>query len=81
MRLREARIGPTGNMSKLGAGMLDLGTRTFEEIDPPQIPVWLPLLTRLADGRVLVLGGARFNVAPPFAEIYDPSSGEFHLVR
>jgi hypothetical protein len=63
------------------AGILDLGTRTYQEIDPPQIPVWLPLLTRLADGRILVLGGASFNVAQGFAEIYDPLSGEFHLVR
>ena len=63
------------------AGILDLGTGTFEEIDPPQIPVWFPLLTRLADGRILVLGGASFNVAQGFAEIYDPLSGEFHLVR
>lgn len=66
---------------RAAAGVLDLRAQTYEQIEPAQLSQSRPLLTRLADGRILLLAGGSFGGMQSFAEIYDPLSGEFRLVR
>ncbi len=58
------------------AEIFDPATATWTEIQPMRTARWTPSLVRMADGRVLVVGGeSTFLVATRAAEIYDPATG------
>lgn len=79
------------NLDPPGAELYNPGTGTFTFIDSnefangqPPPPGFGATATTLADGRVLIAGGAETNDAGSsfsLAEVYDPSTGAFSLTK
>jgi hypothetical protein len=64
-----------GSQNDSHAEVFDPSTETWTMTEPVNIARAVPLLTKLADGRVLVTGGYVSSVTSKVAEIYDPETG------
>ncbi|MFA1548003.1 Kelch repeat-containing protein [Actinomadura chokoriensis] len=63
--------------SLAGAALFDPDRDHWDPADPMGTPRRLHSLTRLADGRVLAVGGLNGTTGLPTAELYDPANGHW----
>lgn len=73
--------GPTGVERHSGTELWDPTTRTWQTVAPMHAPRALAAAARLADGRVLIVGGESPDPRTlPTAEIYDPHRNVWDVV-